>query len=105
MPAAFVGDGDTPLHIRVRALEALSAGDALTITSDGASKAAGGPYKAPGDVRAGDVFVAEFTGGTLPGTVALVANGDTSGVAPTGAFVDTVTFTVANGVITAITLS
>lgn len=54
---------------------------------------------------------ATVTGSTLTnvkfaGTVAMVDSGDTlTGVAPSGTYTDTVTFTVANGVITAIALS
>ena len=47
-----------------------------------------------------------ITYGTLPATVAGVANGATlTGVPPTGTYTDTVTFTVAGGVITGIALS
>lgn len=43
---------------------------------------------------------------TLASTVAAVVNGGTlTGVTPSGTYVDTITFTVANGVITAIALS
>lgn len=41
----------------------------------------------------------------LPSNTALVGNGEQTGVAPTGTFTSAVTFTVVNGVITAITLS
>lgn len=41
----------------------------------------------------------------LPSNTALIGNGEQTGVAPTGTFTSAVTFTVVNGVITAITLS
>jgi hypothetical protein len=41
----------------------------------------------------------------LAATVAMVDNGDTLSIEPSGTFVDTVTIAVANGVITGITLS
>lgn len=46
-----------------------------------------------------------LVGVNLASTVAMVDNGDTSTVEPSGSFVDTVTFTVADSAITAIAQS
>lgn len=55
------------------------------------------------DAAAAALAVAGASG--IPATSAVVANGSTVSVAPTGTFTSTVTFAVANGVITGITLS
>lgn len=104
--SSYVGDGDTPLHVRARAGEAITAGDRLGISNFIATKIDGGPYIADKAAPAGDVFMARFVGATsIPTTSAVVANGQAMQVPVTGAYVDTVTFTVANGEITGIALS
>lgn len=105
MPS-YVGDGDTPLHVRARAGEAITAGDRLGINNFIATKIDGGPYTADKSIAAGDVFVARFVGATsIPATSAVVANGEAVQVPVTGTYVDTVTFTVSDGAITGIALS
>lgn len=84
------------------------------MTQDGAAVLANGGavavHNSAGANVAG-VHTAEVANGALTdvklaATVAPVVNGQAlAGVAPTGAYTNTVTFTVANGVITAIALS
>lgn len=72
--------------------------DAVTVHNSAGSAVAG--------AHTAEVAAGVLTDVKLAATVAPVADGATlTGVAPSGAYTDTVTFTVANGVITGIALS
>lgn len=96
IPTAYNDAEDYPVFNPDTARASVAAGDVCVVDNSADTKHVNGVV----DIDAGVVSV------NLPATAALITTGQAlTGVTPSGAFLTTVTFTVAAGVITAIVLS